>query len=198
MSNKYNSFFCPKLLLDTYMHLQDRWAGEKNIAKVLYLSTTYMLQNPEIYKPKEVFIDDELDVEKVMIRVSEPLLGGIQDLIEKYHTDKTSLYVFAFSNFIDVLEGIIDELQGNTFAYEVGEDPETNLDGRLIIQEKKLAKLFPDEEDREVLVQDKFRMGAEMLCIVDKISIYKLKVSKLFKKDKYSPEKLYKNFYQIG
>lgn len=197
MASKYNSFFCPSLLLQTCAHLQSRWPIDKSASKILYLSAVYVLQNLDRYNPKEVYLDEEIDVEKVMIRVEPIMLEGIQMLVEKFQSDKTSIYIYSFSVFLEVLEEIVEELQAITFAHEASDASLPSANNRIIVQEKKLSNMFPDPKDRELLIQDRFRMGSEILCIVDKVQIYKIKVARLFKDTGITPSNAYKDFFKF-
>lgn len=171
----YNSYFCPKILLRNFEDLRDMWPNKLNVAKFGYLAVAYMLQ--QNIKPKEVIIDDEVETERVMIRVTSDMLEAVKELLRKEKIeDKTDVYIAAFTHFLRVFEGILEDLRKCTFA----EGPENK---RIIVKAKKLKELFPENGDYEKLIVDSFSMGEERLLIVPKEELLSLRVSKLFKAD---------------
>lgn len=189
---KYNSFLCPILLLDALDDIKKRLPGVNlNIAKVLFLATTYMMEDKYKIEPKLLKVDEKVPTDKVMIRVTPALLKRVKRYEKEYNLSKTDIYTIAMSNFINLLFDTINKIEEISYAKSVDA-------GFIFVLDADLKKVLESNSvaQRASLIQESFRLqDGSLYHIVNIESLFCLIVESLFDNILLDPKKVYKKLF---
>ena len=189
---KYNSFLCPVILLDALDDAKKKLPGlNLNIAKVLFLATTYMMENEDKVNPKILNIDEVVPMKKAMVRVTPPLLKRVKEYEKEHNLNKTDIYTIAFSNFLNLLFTTIKQVEEISYAKSVSSSLILVLDSHLneVLKSNFVSK-------KELLIRETFKLRDEALYhIVDKEALCCLILENCFKDTTLDPKKVYRKLF---
>lgn len=189
---KYNSFLCPIILLDALDDIRKKLPGVNlSIAKILFLATTYMMEEKYKFEPKTLKVDEKVPTDKVMIRVTPALLKRVKRYEKEYKLTKTEIYTIALSNFINLLFNTINYVENITYAKSLESSSVFVLDDDL-----KEALKSESVSQKALLIEDTFKLkNGDLYHIVSKEILFCLIIEKLFENIQLDPKKVYKKLF---
>lgn len=189
---KYNSFLCPVILLDALDDIRNKLPGiNLNIAKVLFLATTYMMEEKFKIEPKILSVDEKVPTDKVMIRVTPALLKRVKRYEKEYNLSKTEVYTIALSNFINLLYDTIRQIEEISYAESVDS-------GFIFVSEDHLQKTIGSDSisQKALLIQETFKLKNKVVYhMINKEMLFCLLMENCFTNVALDPRKVYKKLF---
>lgn len=183
---KYNSFYCPSILIAGMDNLIERWPGSFNHSRILFFAASYACQDYN-FSPKNIIFAG--DVKKKMIRITKELDNKIIEILNTYpehKLSKTVFYTIALSNFLERCDRFLDEMNESFLA-------EGNESDRGLMYENVLENLFLDKTFSIAdICEEKFNTGDKTLCVTTRKKVASALLCSIFKDDELHPRHTYK------